>query len=158
MTGEKVREMSNLVIVRHGEYGRDMRLNAKGRDQMYNMAEILQGVLARKNTAHILSSTAPRALDSAKILSEIQNVPIEEHELLWSESGHPEDLDGAYGPIKSLQEKADLGIVVTHLEYAESLPPFLLEKEFNKFASSREVRKGEGVLLDYRREILIYLK
>ena len=53
MTGEKVREMSNLVIVRHGEYGRDMRLNAKGRDQMYNMAEILQGVLARKTLCQI---------------------------------------------------------------------------------------------------------
>lgn len=144
------RNMSRLAIVRHGDYGRDDRLNERGRLQMQVLGtRLAQSFDTEREMALVLSSIAPRAVDSAEILAGILKAPIEQHEVLWSEASHPEDLEAAYKLVQSVRARADLLVVVTHYEYAEELPGFIGQRDLKK-PYWESFGKGEGVVLDFR--------
>ncbi len=159
MSAEAIREMSKLAIVRHGDYSFTTdRLTPRGWEQIYNIGEQLKTRLKKNQVAHILTSPEKRAEESARILADILKAPVEEHELLYSDGSHPEDLDEAYKLIQALRSKADLGVVVTHMEYANSLPSFIGEKDLGISHYPREVRKGEAALIDYISKRITYLR
>ncbi len=60
--------MKHLFVARHGEYsGISKRLNDEGIIQMEMLGQSIKEVL-NGGTAYIISSTAPRALDSSEVL------------------------------------------------------------------------------------------
>lgn len=150
--------MRHLIVVRHGQYGYDERLNERGRTQICALAEKLKPFMDG-STVCILTSTADRARESAEILGSSFGIGFEEHEILWSEECHPEDLPGTLELVRSRKDKADVLILVTHLEYAEDFPTyFALEELGTSMGPSRSVEKGEACLLDCSKKTLIYVR
>jgi phosphohistidine phosphatase SixA len=139
--------MRQLMVVRHGHYGDDSRLSDRGRAQMGALAEKLRAIMSGA-LALILTSTATRARESAKILSSSLGVGCEEHEILWSDGSHPEDLRGTLELVRSHQDKVDVLILVTHQEYAEDFPPFFAREELRTPMRTGLIAKGEAWVVD----------
>lgn len=141
--------MQNLAIIRHGDYGSDDRIDQDGKRQMLRLSEKLEPVI-HGGTTVILSSTAPRALDSAAVLAEaLGGIPVEQHPLLWSDNRHREDVPAALKLLASAGDQANSILVVTHLEYTEELPArFSQERQWPIPLRYSEIRKGCAVLLD----------
>ena len=143
-----------LVIVRHGNYGDDDRLDDRGRKQIENLSTILKSGEASSlisGNIVILSSTAPRAKDSAEILFRGLNcasIELEHADILWSGNDAPTSMSTEQ-VLQLIQRKADqpadpadVIIVVTHLEYVRSLPS-RVGIEFYK-----TLDKGEMLVVD----------
>lgn len=153
-----IREMKRLVICRHGEYGYGGRLDNEGKSQIRSLSGRLRQIFNPDNeTALILSSTAPRAVDSATILAEAIKAPVEKYPDLWSDSNHDEDIDAVLRLIKAVQSRADMVVIVTHLEYTEDLPVYIGRRELGKRLRRKALDKGEGIVLDYRNKTISYL-
>lgn len=108
--------MKVLVVARHGDAG-EKHLSEMGKTQIRELAERLKK-LFNGHSVLILSSPAPRALESAKILGE----------MLESESVEAHDIfaygpcSGEYDMILGIRDRADAVVVVTHLESTGYLP------------------------------------
>lgn len=120
--------MKKVIIARHGQYdGNSGLLDLVGCDQVRNLGQAMKDFTTGDGTA-IISSTAPRAIQSSEILSEIFGIPDRHEKFLWSGPDcpylrtHP-NLDEAVHVIKS--SWADVLILVTHQEYCENLPRHL---------------------------------
>ena len=105
--------MKILMIVRHGEYGNDDRLNEIGRRQIADLAEKLGGY-TNGGSVLLLTSPADRAHESAEIIGFHFGVELEDHEVLWSDNRHSEDFPSALELIKSRQGDADILILVAN--------------------------------------------
>lgn len=152
--------MNKLIIVRHGEYGPDDRLNSRGRAHIEKLSNNLKQLIGDE-TVLILSSIAVRAVESAEIIAAALGVEFEKFELLWSESMHPEDFPGAYKLIQERKEGADVLIVVTHLEYANYFPSHFARMEWGseKYIDIEDdVEKGEAVIIDCIKQTLTLLE
>jgi phosphohistidine phosphatase SixA len=112
-----------IAIVRHGRYDITDNLSNEGRLQIKELAGLLQPFFGDKPVS-ILTSTAPRALQSAEILVDAFGVKAKEFPFLWSGPTSPHrdqfDLKKATELIRSAGTPGV--IVVTHLEYSEHLP------------------------------------
>lgn len=140
--------MKNLVIVRHGLYGKNDRLNNYGRAQMSALAAKLKPLI-NGASVRILTSPAARARESAEILGAAFSVEIEEQEVLWSEGAHPENFPEALKLVRINKDKADVLMLVTHYEYAEGFPAYFSEQELGIALHSRSpVQKGQALVLD----------
>lgn len=141
--------MKKLIVIRHGDYDFDLRLNEVGRAQVLGLA---RSILAHaEGSILILSSVALRALESAEIIQSVVGGQIEEHKVLWSERGHPEDFPSALKLVRERMESAGTIILVTHLEYAHDFPSYFLSEELNRSHGTIIVEKGEGVVIDYEK-------
>lgn len=139
--------MKKLIVARHGYFSPCGKLDDFGIDQMTKMAEKLRPYLIGC-TSLILSSTAPRALHSANILSFELNINFERHEVLWSDSEHEEDFPKALDLVRS-KKNHDVVILVTHLEYGEGFPAYFANKELGGHEVCCEgIRKGQAWVLD----------
>lgn len=135
--------MKHLFVARHGNYGYDNRLDNVGREQMTDLSRSIKGVLG-DNSAYIVSSTAPRALDSAEVLtSQLGLEGFEELLYLWEGGDAPKDAyewvrdrDKLLEVVDERTEKADGLIVVTHFGVVRDLP--------HLFWNRRLEKKGEG--------------
>lgn len=144
--------MKYLFIARHGSYGNDNRLNDHGHKQMEvlggSIKEILNGA-----SAYILSSTAPRAIDSAEVLAVQLELPkeFEKTEDLWTggdsskERAYYCDCDKLIQMINERREKADGLVMMTHLEVGEDFPSYFLKQEFEQNEYIRDISKGQAV-------------
>ncbi|HOX41057.1 MAG TPA: hypothetical protein PK263_02590 [bacterium] len=148
--------MKTLVVARHGSYGDSGTLSALGKSQMDELASSLRAILAGQQV-RFLSSTALRAKESTERLIEKcgAEIPATFHELLWSESGHPENLPGALDLIKSECDGADVVVLVTHLEYAEQFPNFFCRKELGMPYRYTETEKGQAWVVDCEQRTLV---
>lgn len=144
------RVMDKIAIVRHGYYGTDGHLSDYGREQMMEIGNKLKRQLTVEEVVLILSSTAPRTVDSAEVLEIILGAKKELHELLWSEAGRREDYIAAHQLVQSVKNRADLVVVVTHCEYANGFPAFLGKTDLGRNFSYPDIGKGEGVLINYK--------
>ena len=148
--------MKHLFVARHGNYGNDDKLDNLGRKQMETLGKTIKGIL-NGGSAHIISSTAQRALDSSQILA-IQLVSPPEFEqipYLRSGSDAPKgsyewesNNDMVIDIINERREKAEGLVIVTHLEVAESFPTHFLRKEFNEKGRLDGIAKGMAVHFD----------
>ena len=84
--------MKHLFIARHGFYGEDHRIDNFGCRQMELLGEAIKKIL-NSGSAYILSSTAPRALDSSQVLAVQLSLPskFEQVPYLWSGDDAPSD-------------------------------------------------------------------
>lgn len=139
-----------FFILRHGAYDPEtMRLNANGKTQIRRLAGLLKPA-TKGRPVRILTSTAPRALDSAMVLAEALGrlLTLEEHATLWSDNSHPQNDVAALALLRERSKGMDAVIVVTHLEYADSLPAALAKELLGKDVARTEVEKGKGRVID----------
>ena len=145
--------MTDLIIVRHGDYDEKGRISSDGVQQMKNLVPaILTWVTPqRKKDILLLSSPAPRAEDSAKVLAEGLDLPYETDESLWSDKNHAYDCDRLLDFIeKKCNEKSEscVVILVTHIEYIHFLPRATAKRARKQsFNTPFEIEKGEMLIL-----------
>ena len=118
-----------LIIARHGAYDNStIHLNSAAQLQIQTLADRLLPQVSGKRVL-ILSSVAPRAVKSADIVAKALGTTFEQHDVLWSENKHRENLPATLQLVKSKAEKLDLLILITHQEYGEQLPPLLRKRD-----------------------------
>ncbi|MDD5357371.1 MAG: histidine phosphatase family protein [Candidatus Pacebacteria bacterium] len=154
--------MKILAVVRHGEYEKrdgDYRLSDYGKRQIAALAgQIKTSLVNGGGKPRMLSSTAPRALDSARVMSEVLGVPFEEHPVLWSGGG-----GGGYPDCKAVMElikqdeSPDVVILVTHLEYIERFPGHFATSIGAKFDGD-EIPKGHAWIIDVEKKSIDHLR
>ncbi len=128
--------MNYLAVLRHASYGPDGRINDTGRVQMATVGSKLKRL--RDNSAAslvLLSSTAPRALDSADILASILQVDVHAHEVLWSDSKHAQHNEHALTIVQS-EVEYDIVVMVTHLEYCVEFPDYFSSRVLGRNVST----------------------
>lgn len=141
-------DMKFLIVVRHGEYDEDYNLDHDGRCQIQGLSEKLKEFVNGNETL-LLSSPAPRAIQSAQIISEILGMPAEEHDILWSDNDHFRDFDGLRMILRERKSEAEVIIIVTHLEYVEGFPLYFAVNELGMAVRRAPIPlKGEACLLD----------
>lgn len=148
--------MRHLFIARHGDYGKGDRLNDAGKQQVHILAAAIKAQLAG-DSAYLLSSTAPRALDSSEIIAAALGIPgFERMEYLWSASDAPKDTyfsDFNTGRLVQIVEeresKADALIIVSHLEIVKHLPKEMIKRRFMYNSRLDEPDYGQAVHLNF---------
>lgn len=125
--------MDTLIIVRHGDYDDfgKKNLSYEGKKFIRRLAEEIIHFTKDKKVI-ILSSNAKRASESAEIIKTKLGVEkFENKEILLSGSGHPTNFPGVFELIDSYEEKTDVLILVTHLEYTNWLAYYFAQKKLN---------------------------
>jgi hypothetical protein len=118
---------------------------------MEQAGEKIEALAGDRDTFFLLSSTAPRAVDSAKVLCEMfgwTEDDFEQHEVLWAEDNHPENLPAALGLVKDKADEGDILILVTHMEYGMEFPSYFGKREFGLIWRSPDLYYGEGMVID----------
>jgi phosphohistidine phosphatase SixA len=148
--------MEHVFIVRHGDFDAKTRnLTDLGKKQISKIALLIKNLLGAKSSV-IVTSTAPRALESSEIISGITKthdyVPVD---FLWS---HPDDApSGGYyhdqNPSKVMQILQplmyhDVVILVSHFEVVNQFPPYFMQELFGKKIPCPELKKGEAIHID----------
>lgn len=144
-----------VIIVRHGYYGDDDGLNSHGIQQIHNLLPKIMEHIAGEENVLLLSSPATRAEDSVKILSAGLNIPYEVHEHFWSDNKHYQNDERALILMKTkAKEKADATVVilVTHLEYANDLPRYIIADAGKQISLRCRLEKGDMLFLDLENE------
>lgn len=140
--------MKKLIIARHGAYGDDLNLSPFGQQQMMSLAKQIKGHINGDRVV-ILSSTAPRAQQSAEILAQHLGVIHQLHDLLWSDSDHPHDHHEALKLVRTHKDSVDVIVLVTHLEYGEEFPQFFSNRELNGTRmDGNGIGKGQAWIID----------
>ncbi len=138
--------MKKLFVVRHGDYDDDNRLNEHGKKQIRELAKIVQADLNGYSVL-ILSSSAPRASDSAEAMDEVLKVGFEENKVFWYDSSHWSNPDDAHKAIMEKKDDADVIIVITHLDFTEDIPGIFMN-ELGIDAHCCSVGKGQAWKID----------
>lgn len=158
--------MKHLFIARHGNYGGDDLINARGIAQMETLGQKIKEIL-NGGSAYIISSTAPRALGSSQVLSNFLTAPgkFEQVPYLWSGTDAPKDSyyrdrdrDKLIDIVNQYRNKADGLIVVSHLEVGEDFPEYFFRAEFQKSVRIGEIEKGEAVHIDLGSQVYKLLR
>ena len=150
--------MEILVIVRHGNYGDDDRLNDTGRKQMSEMAEKLRSFVGNMRTL-VFSSPVDRAAEGAEIIAKALSVPLEMQEILCSERRHPHNYPGLLEMIRARQDEADCLILMTHLEYANGFADYFAKHEWDGVEVPYiGVAKGQGAILNIVQRTLVKIE
>lgn len=139
--------MKKLVVIRHGEYDVRYNLNDEGRSQMQNLsAYLVENFKGMKMV--ILSSSAPRALQSAEVIGEVLELPVEKHKVLWSGGdGYSQNNATVLNLVKE-KDEFDVVMLVTHLEYCEEFPGYFIENALGGEYKPAGSSKGGARILD----------
>lgn len=149
--------MKKLIIVRHGQYGINYHLDDNGRAQIKALTERLK-LFVNGEKVLILTSPTDRARESAEIIDQAFTVGFEEHEILWSENGHPADFPKTLELIRSREDQVGVIILVTHFEYVLGFPSYYAWEELNTSMCQQFVDKGEAWVLDCIEKNLTHVK
>ncbi|KKP89508.1 MAG: primase protein [Candidatus Moranbacteria bacterium GW2011_GWC2_37_73] len=150
--------LEKFIIIRHGMYGFDDRLNERGRQQMEELSKKIDPLLKGGKSSLLISSTAPRALDSADVLEEkLFFKRREDLELFWSDNSHNWDITAAIEVILEKGIDYEVVIIVSHLEYCEYLPWRFMKKVFGLDSQSFSMNKGDACMCNLVEKTLIKL-
>lgn len=145
--------LEQICIVRHGIYGSDDRISDEGKDQMRQLASALKECWTGLAPITLLTSTAPRAQDSAEILEGILTpAAIASYDCLWSggDSRHTRkygDMPAVHKLVTEHGPSAKGLILVTHLEVSEDYPSYFFQTELKREQHFKELRKGSAYLI-----------
>jgi phosphohistidine phosphatase SixA len=142
--------MKKLILVRHGDCTADGELTMIGCLRISSLALKLKSILHVITDVIILSSTATRAMQSARVLAKGLPATIEGHEVLWSddEEGLRVQLPEALTFVRSRMSH-DVVILVTHQEYTEDFPGYFGQQELNDTRFHCEaLRRSEAWVID----------
>lgn len=150
--------MKHLFVARYGDHssvGGVCRLNDSGCQQMEKLGKCIKDILDT-GSVEIVSSTAPHALDSSKVLAAQWDLPeLEQIPYLWSGSNSPNG-DSRWAPdggklielINERKNDADGLVIMTHLEVARDFSNYYLEQELEIDACIGKVPTGRAVHID----------
>lgn len=140
--------MKKLIVFRHGAYDEKTgRLDEDGREWLVRVAERVKPHL--EGRVRILSSTAPRAVDSAEVLAaQLGLEGVEQHLVLWSDNEHRMNLPGVGTLVFQCSFDVEVLILVTHLEYAESFPTYFAEEMLHSDIEPYQVSYGCARVID----------
>jgi hypothetical protein len=147
----KVKRPKRLIIVRHAHYNDHYRISIRGHQQILDLIPLIKAHIdCISDRVMLITSTAPRALDTANVLRESVRGCYHEDELFWSDRGHPWDYEKALESILHLSEnnRIDVAILVTHLEYADYLPIMFGDRIMGIKVNLPEIKKGQAVCCD----------
>ncbi len=156
--------MKHLIVVRHGDYGDNRKLSEQGKKQIANIA--LQLVDLKNNqTSVILTSPAPRALESAEIIQQTLGITERiEIPFFWSDTTAPaptyykdRDPSKVMNIINKYLDK-NIVIVVSHLELVNQFPRFFAETKLGKYWNLPDLQKGEAIRFDVQTKSFKILK
>jgi phosphohistidine phosphatase SixA len=144
--------MKHFFLARHGSYYLNGHLNQLGQRQIRALGKEMKQIL-NGSSVYIISSTAPRALDSSEILaSELDGAErIEAVPELWfaADTNHYErvcDFDPRqiYEIVQERRDHADALILMAHEEFRNEFASYFAEKEFGKTFSFDVIYKGQA--------------
>ncbi|MBN1613600.1 MAG: histidine phosphatase family protein [Deltaproteobacteria bacterium] len=144
--------MKHFFIARHGAYYLGGRLNKLGQQQIAALGRAIKEIL-NGDSVYIISSTAPRALDSSEQLAQHLKTAarIEAIPCLWyaADSDHYDpvgdlDRDEIYKIVNERREKADALILMAHEELRDEFSGFFSEQEFGKRFHCSDIDKGQA--------------
>ena len=153
--------MKHLFIVRHGNYGmRD--LTESGISQIEQIAKDIRRIVGKNYSGYyLLSSTAPRAEQTADIIAKAFGIEQFDKDIrLWTRDGNDlslknlEEIDGMIAPHK---EKHDIVTIVTHEEVVLSYPRYCLKQLLNIDKQIGYIDKGKGIHLNLERKTYQFL-
>jgi len=143
--------MKHLFVIRHGDYNWE-GLSNLGINQIERITEEMKTIVGEIYNGHyLLSSTAPRAEQSAQIIAKAFGLEaFDKDKRLWTHGGDDlyqkdEAIDGMIAPHK---DKNDIVTIVTHYEVVGSYPHHIAKTLFGRDEWIRESKKGEGVHFD----------
>jgi phosphohistidine phosphatase SixA len=124
-------------------------LSPRGAQEIATLAEKIKSATNGLSVL-ILTSTAPRASQSAIIIKTILGAEVKESPALWSDNEHPKDLQKALALIKAEKDHVDVLIIVTHYEYTERLPGYFAKEVLGVPLCSELnlVEKGQAWVID----------
>jgi broad specificity phosphatase PhoE len=134
--------MKTIVIARHGSNTEKGNLSPQGKEQIKYLATLLKKVVKKPA---ILTSTALRAVESAKILGSLFKVQAEKHQFLY----RGVELEKLTNLIKSKAGTTDCIIIVTHLQYID-----LFSKHIGKifletnFSEQQNIDNGQALIIN----------
>lgn len=141
---------SALVSARHGSYDSNRNLNAPGKEQMRRLATAVQGVINGYDLqVSLLCSTAPRAQQGARIITDILQIPEDRvtfHECLWDDNQHRGDYGGARKLIESFLKDGSMAMFLSHIDMA-TLIANVAAKKLATNGRATEIGYGEGLLV-----------
>jgi broad specificity phosphatase PhoE len=144
--------MKHFFIARHGAYYLNGHLNKIGEEQIEALGRAMKKIL-NGDSVYIISSTAPRALDSSKILARHlkPEAQIEEISCLWyaADSRHYDpvrdlDLNEIYKIVGERKDRADALILMAHEELRDDFSGYFSKKEFGRPFHSQPIDKGQA--------------
>lgn len=148
--------MKQLIIVRHGDYKGDGHLSDQGKKQISQLTFRLKSLL-NGDAVTIMSSTAPRAIDSAEIISNILGKNFEKHEILWSGGSRTQNHEAVLNLLGDYEEEADTIILVTHYEYVKEFPKHFAARRLDTVWAEKTLDKGEACVINCKEKNLWYL-
>ncbi len=126
--------MKHLFLVRHADYHEietrldDEKINLRGIEQIRLLSEEMKKVLGG-NSTYLISSTAPRAMDSARFLLQYlgRDQEFESEPFLWTDSFNPSKHytgkpEGVMEIIQRSEGRAENLILVSHYELLQFFP------------------------------------
>ncbi len=140
--------MKLLILVRHGEYAEDTgTLTAKGREQIGILTEKLKQIIGGIRVI-IFTSPAPRAKESADILSHAfgGGTPDAHYKLSPGEDNF--DPARLLDLVRIYKDSAEVLILVTHVEYAEGFPKYYVREVLGEEITSGGVFTGEACVVN----------
>lgn len=150
-------KMRTLVIVRHGNYGKDLHLDDSGRADIARLAVQLNQYI-NGGSIRILTSPVDRAQESAHILGMSFGVDPQPHELLWSDNNHDEDLPAALELVRTQGHGVDALLLVTHYEYVGLFPEYFGKQELGVSFPIKFIEKGEAWVIDYDQKTVVHVR
>ena len=147
--------MDNLFSARHGSYDGNYRISDEGREQILKLVDAIQEITGEQGV-YLLSSIAPRAIDSANIIAEGFGIEINIDPYLWSANDAPlgeesymwnPDRRRLLDVVQSREDEADNLIVVSHYGVAEDLVSGYMERGLVA-GDLRELEYGEAINLN----------
>ena len=145
-----------LIVVRYGDCtnnGRkSLKLNDNGKKSVNSLLDKISDNLIGNEEIVLLSSNAPRALASSlHIFHKLDgaNVIFADNALRLDYQ-YSEDYDVAVNMIKTIGNYADIAIVITNRDYANTFPQFFVRKMSGgrKSCDILNIPRGGGVWID----------
>lgn len=147
--------MKYLIIAMHGSCIPDNGpLDQPGKREIKKLAERIKKVI-NSNKIIIISSTARQALDSTDILHlNLQDSIVIENSILYPTHRHGGDFLKALWLIEDYEEKTDVLVLVTHLEFIDSFPNFFGEQKLGVDFGSGEIATGRAWVINCEEKTL----
>jgi phosphohistidine phosphatase SixA len=143
--------LNKFAVIRHADYSfATGRITPDGIQQMRDLLQPLWSYIGRDPDVIIVSSSAPRAKDSAQIISKELEIPYFVFDELWSDSRHVQLNQPALDVISNIarEKKCRVVIIITHKEYAHDLPRLICERCGCENPGFVEMQKGSMLFID----------
>jgi len=148
--------MKHLFVIRHGD-NIGNRLTVTGEYQIKALAEDMRAIVGEiYNGHHMISSTSPRALESADIIARAFGLgTFNRNARLWTKGGEgadEEDLKVVNALVKRHEDENDVVTLVTHYELVNVYPRYAMRDLFGMDEEIPRPAKGRGIHIDIETE------